>query len=93
MTMNYPEYNNVTSRLRCPRLAATSAFAGNDVDEPADCVFVDIGLSRRLDNKPVSEPKAATLLPKDVENAFYGLSYAFSEFWGKAVSQAHEPSR
>ena len=58
MIMNYPEYNNVTSRLRYPELAISAAFAGHDVLEPADCVFVGIGLSRRLDNKPVSEPKA-----------------------------------
>ena len=56
--MNYPEYNNVTSLLRCPENAVVSAFAGYDVLLPADCVFGGIGLSRLLDNKPVSEPKA-----------------------------------
>ena len=45
--MNYPEYNNVTSRLRCQRLAATYAFAGNDVYEPADCVPVNFSVLSR----------------------------------------------
>ena len=56
MIMNYPEYNNVISRLRCPGIAVVSAFAGRDVLWPADCVFDGIESSRRLDNKPVSEP-------------------------------------
>ena len=58
MVMNYPEYNNVISRLRYPKLAISAAFAGHDVLGPADCVFDGIGLSRMLDNKPVSEPTA-----------------------------------
>ncbi len=58
MIMNYPEYNNATSRLRCPGLAVVAAFAGRDVLWPADCVFGGIGLFRLLDNKPVSEPTA-----------------------------------
>ena len=56
MIMNYPEYNNATSRLRCPGIAVVAAFAGHDVLWPADCVFDDIGLSRLLENKPVAEP-------------------------------------
>ncbi len=51
MIMNYPEYNSVTSRLRCPEIAVGPAFDGHDVLWPADCVFDGIGLSRLLDNK------------------------------------------
>jgi len=58
MIMNYPEHNNVTSRLRYPGLAVVAAFAGHDVLWPADCVSDGIGLSRLLDHKPVSEPTA-----------------------------------
>ena len=58
MIMNYPEHNNVTSRLRYRGIAVVAAFAGHDVLWPADCVFDGIGLSRMLDNKPVSEPMA-----------------------------------
>ena len=56
MIMNYPEYNNVTSRLGYPRLAISAAFAGHDILLLADCVFDGIGLSPMPDNKPVSEP-------------------------------------
>ncbi len=56
MIMNYPEYNNVNSRFGYPGLATSAAFAEYDVLLPADCVFDGIGLSRLLDNKPVSEP-------------------------------------
>ena len=58
MIMNYPEYNNATSRLRCPGIAVVAAFAGYGVPWPADCVFDGIGLSGPLDNKSVSEPMA-----------------------------------
>ena len=53
--MNYPEYNNVISRLGYPRFAISAAFGGNDVLLLADCVFDGIGLSPMPDNKPVSE--------------------------------------
>ncbi len=56
MIMNYPEYNNVISRLRYPGIAVVAAFAGRDVLWPADCVVDGIGLSRLPDNKPVFEP-------------------------------------
>ena len=58
MIMNYPEYNNVISRLGYPRFATSAAFAGHDVLSLADCVFDGIGLSPMPDNKPVSEPMA-----------------------------------
>ncbi len=58
MIMNYPEYNNTTSRLRYPGLAVVAAFAGHDVLWPADRVSGGIGLSRLLEHKPVSEPMA-----------------------------------
>ena len=54
MIMNYPEYNNVISRLGYPRFATSAAFAGHDVLSLADCVFDSIGLSPMPDSKPVS---------------------------------------
>ena len=56
--MNYPEYNNVVSRLRFPKLSIAAAFAGHDVFLPADCVFDGIGLPPMPGNKPVFEPIA-----------------------------------
>jgi len=70
MIMNYPEYNNVVSRLRFPKLSIADAFAEHDVLWPADCVFDGTKLSRRLAGKTVSEPTAespefSTLLLKN----------------------------
>ena len=55
MIMNYPEYNNVISRLGYPNFVISAAFVGHDVLSPADCVFDSIGLSPKPDSKPVSE--------------------------------------
>ena len=56
MIMNYPEYNNVVSRLRFPKLSIADASARHDVLWPADCVSDDIELSRQLEYTPASEP-------------------------------------
>jgi hypothetical protein len=48
MIINYPEYNNVISQLRCLKLAIADAFAGHDVLWPADCVFDNTELTQEV---------------------------------------------
>ena len=56
MIMNYPEYNNVVSRLLFPKLAIADASAEHDVLWPADCASDSIELSRQLEHTPAFEP-------------------------------------
>ncbi len=66
MIMNYPENNNAVSRVGCPRLATSAAFAEYDVFLPVDCVSGGIESAPMPENKPASEPMVESFEPLSI---------------------------